>query len=476
MTINSDWLKIVKEGCPDAFSRHHPHPLGTVFIDGQIRLMKPDYIRTWDLFVQKQFLDAIDRWFAQGALVVVLGFDDYEHVPASKHMTQRKRSQHVPVMNFDAHADLPPAIPQDWSAAMRNRSFKNKVVSLVSAYVRNHYKNRTDAAVVIDHTRAPEGLGRPWQLPLELTSQDGQAPAGRGECDIKGPAYMRNGSGQPTTTPLTLSSTDGDFLPIALLQIEQMQQTGETAPEVVLYRMRTSLPSDGDSVKNQKYEFLHVQKVYDWLKKQFPRKTRPAAHFASLVAACGCDFAQNLPQLGPIRVWKIRNRFDCIDTHSAHGILATIYLAYLYLFQNKITLSSQATALSSHATAGEALSELVIKFDQLTSAVKRNTLVAARTKESLWSAERALAHAQNSYWTTLYWSMLHRCPCPLSGDFGFHRVNGVVDFEGQSKETSAKKAANPKISRARPQKLFNRQAKKRKAQPDSRTVHQHQPA
>jgi hypothetical protein len=33
------------------------------------------------MFIKHQFIDTIDRAFDHGASVVVLGFDDYSHVP-----------------------------------------------------------------------------------------------------------------------------------------------------------------------------------------------------------------------------------------------------------------------------------------------------------------------------------------------------------------------------------------------------------
>lgn len=437
MTIDSNWLKVVKQGCPSAFTPQSPLPAGVVFIDGQIRLMKPDYIRTWDLFVRKQFIEVIDRWFAQGAVAVALGFDDYEHVPASKHMTQRKRSQHVPALNFEAHMDLPPTIPDNWSAAMRNRAFKVKVVSLVTAYVRKQYANCGDRTVLIDHSRDVETLGRPWPLPAVLTADGGRAPQGRGECDIKAFAYMHAADGGPASFPLTLASTDGDFLPIALLQIEQALEAGTKPPDVVLHRMRTSMPSDADHVKQQRYEYLHVQPVYAWLRAQCPGVARPAQHFAALAAGTGCDFSQNLPQLGPARLWKIRDRFKKLDVASDTGLMAVLFHAYLYLYQNKVSISVSA-ARNVHSAE-----DLSVKYDELMQAVRRNVRVADSTKRALWGADRALAHARNCVWTLQYWSRLHECPCPLSADFGFRRVGAAVEFSGAQPADPAPAAPAP---------------------------------
>ncbi len=102
-----------------------------VFIDGQVKLMKADAINSWSLFFQIQFFKTIEKSFALGAHTVVLGFDDYEHVPSAKAMTQAKRSKHKVNYEFAQSATLPSKIPEDWGSAMANRTFKVKVVCKV---------------------------------------------------------------------------------------------------------------------------------------------------------------------------------------------------------------------------------------------------------------------------------------------------------------------------------------------------------
>ena len=43
MTIDSGWVKILKTNAKRAFTEHLPVVPGTVFVDGQIKLMKPLY-------------------------------------------------------------------------------------------------------------------------------------------------------------------------------------------------------------------------------------------------------------------------------------------------------------------------------------------------------------------------------------------------------------------------------------------------
>ena len=86
--------------------------------------MKAESINTWPTFLNVQFFSLIEKCFQWGAETVVLGFDNYNHVPVSKTMTQIKRNKHVPVFKFNHTDELPTYMPSDWNSAMRNRTFK----------------------------------------------------------------------------------------------------------------------------------------------------------------------------------------------------------------------------------------------------------------------------------------------------------------------------------------------------------------
>ena len=114
MTIHADFVKILKNECPDAFSETLMPQLcpDTVFIDGQVKLMKADDVKTWTVFLNVMFFKTIERCFKHGARVVVLGFDDYTYVPTSKTMTQVKRNKQVPALKFDEIDHLPAYMPE----------------------------------------------------------------------------------------------------------------------------------------------------------------------------------------------------------------------------------------------------------------------------------------------------------------------------------------------------------------------------
>ena len=213
MTIDSGWVQHLKRECPAAFKPTLATRPTTWFIDGQIKLMKGEWVNTWELFLQKQFLDTIDRAFEHNASVVVLGFDDYTHVPLCKSMTQRARNVKQGVFAFNEMLPLPPTPPDDWAACMRNRAFKCLVVGMVVRNVSRIYKNH-EKTVIVDWMGPPVVLGRALELDgRALPAEVLDAAARRGECDIKALAWSTFGA-------LVVQSTDGDFVPLALVHCE----------------------------------------------------------------------------------------------------------------------------------------------------------------------------------------------------------------------------------------------------------------
>lgn len=89
MTIDSTWLHAFKEELPHAFTKSNPFHHSAVFIDGQIRLMQspPKEPQTWDQFIFRQYARHVGA-FLDRCDTVVLAFDNYEHVPLAKCMTQ----------------------------------------------------------------------------------------------------------------------------------------------------------------------------------------------------------------------------------------------------------------------------------------------------------------------------------------------------------------------------------------------------
>jgi hypothetical protein len=185
MTINSEWVSILKTSHASAFTQSLPTTPVSWFVDGQIKLMKGAWITTWEVFFRMQFVRTIDRAFESGARVVIMGFDDYTHVPECKGMTQRKRNNLAQSFDYDSTKGLPDAPPQDWNAAMRNRTFKVAVIQFIAKNIALHYKS-CPKTVIVDWVGVPAVIGRQLQEDTRTLSENVvRDTSKRGECDIK---------------------------------------------------------------------------------------------------------------------------------------------------------------------------------------------------------------------------------------------------------------------------------------------------
>jgi hypothetical protein len=459
MTINSDFFKIIKEGCPDAFSENLPFKPDIVFIDGQVKLMKATEINSWNLFFAIQFYKTIEKCFALGANTVVLAFDDYTHVPSSKNMTQVKRTKQKVVLDFANNSKLPVNMPEDWAGAMANRTFKVKVINKVLEATSEWFqtKLKTDVAyrerkLVLDYAGVPQLIQLPTDTvyPIqhfinEYDWMPKKNTVGRGECDIKAFVWMH------VCKFLCVVSTDGDYLPLALLQTREHSALGTDLQanhmhdntnnkRVVLYRMTTQLPLatpvkrkqldvEGRSAKtttktSYKYEFVDIATIDSWVQTVFPSKaTDPVRQFCAMIALCGCDFVRNLPRLGPRTLWKLRHMLLHIDLREVSQIMSALSIAYsnLYIMKNKMP-PGIINSVEWFKNASE--EQMFAMFDQVSAKIQRTSSISPRIKQQLWQADTAMAHARNTVWTMHYWTLCDNCPDPHAtevGDFGYVR-------------------------------------------------------
>lgn len=466
MTINADFFKLIKEGCPKAFSDTPPLRASTVFIDGQVKLMKADAVQTWSLFFNVQFFRTIENGFALGADTVILGFDDYAHVPASKTMTQVKRAKQKVDYNFAQTCCLPSKMPEDWGSAMANRTFKVKVILKVLQATKEWYlqklaldplyKNRN---LVLDYVGIPELLhlqtpDRAPNLVEHFIAQHDWTPksgtVGRGECDIK--AYRW----KAVSKVLYIFSTDGDYLPLSLLQSTFKKQDAEKEPiqsgdslcetevpcSIILFRMTTQLqvattckrkiPQEIQSSLPAKssrrtYEYVSVEYIGTWLIDVMPSKAvNPILQFCAMVALCGCDFARNLPRLGPRTLWKLRQRMQNTDLLQAAQAVCALAMVYadLFLVKNTVPRGVCNTVEWFRNTDD---STVCTVFDDVATRIQRNQGISQRIKEQLWDSDKMIAHTRNAMWTMHYWTMLENCPDPHAANFGY-----ILDCKGRT--------------------------------------------
>jgi hypothetical protein len=406
MTIDSGWVQHLKRECPAAFQATLSARPTTWFIDGQIKLMKGEWVNTWELFLQKQFLDTIDRAFEHNASVVVLGFDDYTHVPLCKSMTQRARNVKQAVFTWNELHPLPPTPPEDWAACMRNRAFKSMVVGMIVRNVQRTYKGH-EKTVIIDWMGPPVVLGRAleldgWVLPPAVLD-----PAGRrGECDIKALAWTTFGA-------LVVQSTDGDFVPLALVHCEAHADS-HVFLERIETKISTGVKRSAFGVTKRRMEFVCMRELCAHVQNAMRQHAAPCRAFAVLVALTGCDFSQSMPAIGPAKMWGAHSLMHSLDLESEHGILNAITLAYQLNFSKHIrTIPHAQIRDTTDIEASKAAYQCVA------AAIVKNVAVAQKTKNAMWQPTDASRHARNVLWTLQYWATLERWPDPMQPKFGF---------------------------------------------------------
>lgn len=415
MTINSEWVKILKTNATGAFSPKLPSNanIRTVFIDGQIKLMKSNYVQCWNQFVRLQFINYIEETFSRyGNEICVLGFDNYDYVPEAKGPTQRLRNKTKVQFKFEDDT-LPTKMPYDWGAAMRNRTFKTKVIAYVIHEVRRHFQKKLTSSkktVIIDFKPQLQIFGYVPENNFFKKMQDYCSKEARGECDIKAFDWIHYG-------PVLMMSTDGDYIPIALLQ----QQTDHKNNDIYIHRMAVKC-SKGEKrsvqgAKKQEYEFVNISRLKTELQTKFDHIS--LEDLIACIALSGCDFAMNLPLIGPQKIWNILNSKDS-PSHlcNVKSIEALIVEIYAEKFAKSSFLKTQNYTI------------FVQKIKQISKAEKHISM--------LWTQNRLNAHCKNVLWTMQYWKNLSKYPDALQIDqegnsvWGFVKNKNVIVFDGQT--------------------------------------------
>jgi hypothetical protein len=271
--------------------------------------------------------------------------------------------------------------------------------------------------VVIDYQGPPEVLGKPCKLPALFdvsSTTPGIAPATelkRGECDIKAFVWAELG-------PLLIISTDGDFVPMSLLQLER---ANNDEARIVLYRMATNvgIKRNSTGTTRRSYEYVDIREIHKCLGRELAQTKQPARLFALMCMVTGCDFCANLPGLGPTRVWKSRFILQRKSITCENGVLSMLCIMYLDLFKGKLGIPNH---LVREGTTPEAACST---YTAIAASIARGS-VNSRSMASFWSQPRALTHARNVCWTMQYWEVLHEYPDPVQPKYGFVRVKNVV--------------------------------------------------
>lgn len=416
MTINSDWIRIWKGFVPRAFSAAPPFRPSVYFIDGQIKLMKSAHIRSWDAFVTFQFTNCVKRAFDMGCKTVVLAFDNYEFVPACKGMTQSARNRKVCDFSFARGEELPRAIPECWDDAIRNRTFKSKVIDLVKTRLPGAILLGEGQKLIIDHNSKPVVyLSNGTHAELEGVER-------KGESDVKFTSYTDLG-------PMVIDAIDGDYVPMSLLHLENLARAGKAVPQIAIYRIVTRLKGDEPGGKARKFEYLHANLLAAELCKEIvshaPGCSNACGILSLFAIVTGCDYTQGLPTVGPSRVWNHRRVVvpilarvaGALHTYEQDVGLISLASAVLYslVYSKRITVAVNHSALE-----GQEDIELVQR--RILDGIMRSGSMTDSTKARIPDDDYIRGNAQNSLWTLLYWNADNNHPDPYSRPYGFKRA------------------------------------------------------
>jgi hypothetical protein len=311
---------------------------------------------------------------------------------------------------FNELNQIPPRPPEDWASCMRNRYFKSHVVTMVVRNVQRQYKNHAKT-VIIDWMGPPVVLGRALELDGRELPPALFDPAGwRGECDIKALAWSTFGA-------LVVQSTDGDFLPLALVHYE-----AHDVRHVFLERIETRISAGAKrttlGTTKRLMEFVCMRELCAHVQRAMRQHAAPCRAFAVLVALTGCDFSQSMPVIGPAKMWSAHDLMHKVDLETEQGVLAAITLAYQFNFSKHIR-TRPVLEISGATSADAALAT----YKRVAEAIGSNASVARR--HATPCGPTRARHARNVLWTLQYWTKLEQWPDPMQTKFGF-----AVDSRG----------------------------------------------
>lgn len=154
MGIDALWPKIFKAEGDEYIETKPLTNVHTVFIDGQVMLMKstiPEHVTTWKQFVDFNFTRKINSLHTTYRNVII-SFDNYEAVPVYKSIEQLKRSSlNRKPFDFERGAPMPVRPPKGevWADAMQNRNYKTAVIGIICKILVANYKPPARTRVLV---------------------------------------------------------------------------------------------------------------------------------------------------------------------------------------------------------------------------------------------------------------------------------------------------------------------------------------
>lgn len=448
MTIDSSWLHAFKEEAPHAFTPHRPiaHPRA-IFVDGQIKLMQGAQREpiTWDEFIHRHFARSLQRCY-DTCDVVILAFDNYEHVPCAKCMTQAKRRKHVPPAVFTEHSELPCMVPdgERWIQCIANRTFKARVIDLVLLRLPLLLLNAGSPAarrLIVDYR------DQPLQYRFDPHAQPGprivceplEADANMlplGEADVKFTRYADR------FRRLVVDSIDGDSIPIALMHFEKRLRVQSEPPQIAVYRMELHAAVASGTKRNEtqredrkrkSYEYVNIPALHHALmqvvaqctgRMAFPsHRGHEMGMFVALIALTGTDFSRHLPQL---------------SGKSVYGLLPSIWPALAMAYDphhDALRVREATDLLIRHLYCIKFAKHVPHPPPGLapTLAALLASKLSQRVKDTLPTVGRASCTVRNANWVLTYWGRGEDegpTPHPIQRAYGYRALpNGATDYD-----------------------------------------------
>jgi hypothetical protein len=452
MGIDGGFIDQWRELCPEAFLDRE-EPLSLVdreqrqrflannfhaFIDGQLKLMRGGRAGSWEHFLDKMFVDPINRLFRLGAVVVILAFDDYSLVPTAKAPTQRERAARSGVSEpWDpqiVQVQLGADFPENYMQLMIDRQFKAEVCQFVVSNVASRVDLENGRRLVID-----------WQEGSQLefiAGAHGPEDGGStrrpefqcvGECDCKWVQHLEAGC------DMAVDSIDSDYLPIAMLQLERLRREHDTdsepVPRIAIHRQHS-----------QKYEWVNCNRLLDGITNHITNHItdplpdalagREFELVAYLVALTKCDFVKGLPGIGPKTVWENLPEL-CPSLASAwrepgpsesgeFDVGSVADMVVLPLLRSRVSkLPDRSRSPSSRLLS---LSE---SLEQAHAATGTQALTDNQSKDL--QLPKLVCDIRNANWTVLYWTDCPAAPDPVDVRYGFRRLSdGTIDWDNNA--------------------------------------------
>lgn len=368
-----------------------PFVPSAVFIDGQIKLNKSNHVCSWEKFVLYQYALPVKRSFELGATTVILSFDAYPWVPRAKNMTQAKRQRTVPVLDFSDVQSLPDTMPMNWQQAIMNRNFKSKVIMMVIEVLPNFLALKEGQSVYIDYHGAPMVISGPSK-----TRSVDERFGPLGESDIKFARYIDH------FPHMLIESTDGDYLPIAMLKYEARRDAdADHNTRVAIYRMTCNVAGnkrESSGKEKNRYEYVDVSKLTEEIIQKMDDIVPGQLHMPVLsifINLTGSDFSKGLPFVGPVKIWDrlpllakvLHSALDRDGKTLNYDMVADHVVAPLYM-----------AVYSKHAGTNER--NLKVLMDRL----KRSPGMSEKVRTALPNAAAVLCCIKNSHWVLHYWN------------------------------------------------------------------------